>query len=232
MSIHDGHRQRMKERFCRDGLDGMQDHEVLEMLLYYCIPRRNTNEIAHNLLKEFKTLPRVMNATVKELEQVKGMGHNAAVFLCFVRQMERFFTSDDLDDEEILSSMDKCYRYLTKRFTARKNETVMLLCLDAKCKVLGCHVVSEGSVNSANVSVRKIVDVALSTNATSVVLAHNHPSGVALPSAEDIQTTRRVASALRLVDVILLDHVVVVDDDYVSMSLSGLYNSDDELLTV
>lgn len=232
MSIHDGHRQRMKDRFYRSGLDGMEDHEVLEMLLYYCIPRRNTNEIAHNLLKEFKTLPRVMNATVKELEKVECMGRNAAVFLSFVRQMERYFAYEDVDDENILSSMDKCYRYLTKRFTARKNETVMLLCLDAKCKVLGCHVVSEGSVNSANVSVRKIVDVALSTNATSVVLAHNHPSGVALPSAEDIQTTRRVAKALHMVDVILNDHIVVVDDDYVSMYLSGLYNPDEVLANV
>lgn len=232
MSIHDGHRQRMKERFCRNGLDGMEDHEILEMLLYYCIPRRNTNEIAHNLLKEFKSIHRVMNATVKELEKVEGMGHNAAVFLSFIRQMGRYFTAPEVDGENILSSMDKCYRYLTKRFAARKNETVMLLCLDAKCKVLGCHVVSEGSVNSANVSVRKIVDVALSTNATSVVLAHNHPSGIALPSAEDIQTTHRVASALHMVDVILNDHIVVSDDDYVSMYLSGLYKPDEVLLNL
>lgn len=231
MSIHDGHRQRMKERFYRSGLDGMEDHEVLEMLLYYCIPRRNTNEIAHNLLKEFKSLARVMNATVKELEKVEGMGHNAAVFLTFVRQMDRFFTPKDKDVES-LSSMEKCYLYLTKRLSARKNEAVMLLCLDAKCEVLGCHVISEGSVNSANVSVRKIVDTALSSNATSVMLAHNHPSGVALPSAEDIQTTRRVASALRMVDVILLDHLVVVADDYVSLSLSGLYNPDDVLVNI
>lgn len=229
MSIHDGHRQRMKERFCQNGLDGMNDHEVLEMLLYYCIPRRNTNEIAHHLLKEFKTLPNVMNASVKELEKVEGMGHNAAVFVSFVRQMERYFVCADVDEENILNSMDKCYRYLTKRFTARKNETVMLLCLDAKCKVLGCHVVSEGSVNSAGISIRKIVDMALSTNATSVVLAHNHPSGIALPSAEDIQTTKRVARALHMVDVVLNDHIVVVDDDYVSMYLSGLYKPDEEL---
>ena len=229
MSIHDGHRQRMKERFCQNGLDGMNDHEVLEMLLYYCIPRRNTNEIAHHLLTEFKTLPNVMNASVKELEKVEGMGHNAAVFVSFVRQMERYFVCADVDEENILNSMDKCYRYLTKRFTARKNETVMLLCLDAKCKVLGCHVVSEGSVNSAGISIRKIVDMALSTNATSVVLAHNHPSGIALPSAEDIQTTKRVARALHMVDVVLNDHIVVVDDDYVSMYLSGLYKPDEEL---
>lgn len=232
MSIHEGHRQRMKSRFRKDGLDGLEEHEVLEMLLYYCIPQRNTNDIAHHLLTEFKTLPRVMNATAKELEKVEGMGPNSALFITFIRQLERYFESDDITEDKIMTSMDKCYRYLIKRFTARKNETVMLLCLDAKCKLLGCHVVNEGNVNSTNVSIRKIVDIALSTNATSVVLAHNHPSGVALPSAEDIQTTKRVAQALYMVDVILNDHIVVVDDDFVSMYQSGLYNPNEISMNV
>lgn len=223
MSVHDGHRQRMKERFYTGGLDGMKDHEVLEMLLFYCIPRRNTNEIAHRLLNEFKTLPRVFNATVKELEKVEGMGHNAATFISFVRQLDRFFDKEQINDEDIMGSMDKCYRYLVKRFIGRKNETVMLLCLDAKCMVLGCHIVGEGSINSAGVSIRKIVDIALSTNASSVILAHNHPSGIALPSPEDVQTTKRVATALHMVDVILNDHIVVADDDFVSILQSGLY---------
>ncbi len=227
MSVHDGHRQRMKDRFRTAGLDGMKDHEILEMLLFYCIPRRNTNEIAHHLLNKFKTLPRVFNASVKELEDVPGMGHNAAVFIAFVRQLERFFEDDTCDPDDILNSIDKCGKYLLRRFAARKNETVMLLCLDAKCKVLGCPVVAEGNVNSANISVRKIVDTALATNATSVVLAHNHPSGLAFPSTEDVQTTKRVAKALRYVDVILNDHIIVADGDYVSLLSSGIYDSSD-----
>ena len=101
------------------------------------------------------------------------------------------------------------------------NETVFLLCLDAKCKVLACRKVGEGSVNSANVPIRRIVEIALATNATSVVLAHNHPSGIALPSDEDVATTYRVAEALRMVDIILVDHIVVADDDFVSMVHSG-----------
>ena len=100
-------------------------------------------------------------------------------------------------------------------------ETVFLLCLDAKCKVLCCREIGQGSVNSAGISVRKIVEVALGANATTVVLAHNHPSGLALPSAEDIQTTRRVAAALKAVEVHLADHIVVADGDYVSMVQSG-----------
>ena len=227
MSLHTGHRQRMKARFSADGLDAFKEHEVLEMLLYYCIPRKNTNEIAHRLLKEFETLPRVLNASVKELEKVEGMGRNAAIFVTFVRQMERYFQSNDSDSTNILNTMDKCYKYLIKRFAARKNETVMLLCLDAKCMLLGCHIVAEGSVNAASISVRKIVDLALSTNATSVILAHNHPSGIALPSDEDVKTTIRVAKALHMVDVVLNDHVVVADGDCVSMYQSGLYGPQD-----
>lgn len=228
MSIHDGHRQRMKERFYADGLDGLNKHEILEMLLYYCIPRRNTNEIAHYLLKEFKTLPRVLNASVKELEGVEGVGHNAAVFINFVRQLDRYFRDDDSDTENILDCMDKYYRYLRKSFAARKNETVMLLCLDAKCKVLGCPVIAEGNVNSVSISIRKIVDTALATNATSVILAHNHPSGLAVPSIEDILTTKRVAKALQMIDVVLNDHVVIADGVCVSLLNSRGYNDSED----
>ena len=106
----------------------------------------------------------------------------------------------------------------------RDKETVFLLCLDAKCKVLGCKLVGEGSVNSAAVPIRRIVEMALGDNATSVVLAHNHPSGLALPSGEDIQTTRRLSLALRAVEIELVDHVVVADGDYVSLAQSGMYN--------
>ena len=104
---------------------------------------------------------------------------------------------------------------------------VYLLCLDAKCKVICCRQISEGTVNSAGISVRKIVEVALAVNATSVILAHNHPSGIAVPSEEDIDTTFKVAKALKAVDVVMMDHIVVADDDYVSLAFSGLYKFDE-----
>ena len=96
-----------------------------------------------------------------------------------------------------------------------------MLCLDAKCKMLCCKKISEGDVNSASLSVRKVVETALNSNAISVVLAHNHPGGLAIPSNEDIQTTRRIATALQAVDVKFVDHILVTDDDYVSLSQSG-----------
>ena len=221
MSIHDGHRQRLKERFLQGGLDNFTDVQVLELVLFYCIPRKDTNPIAHALLDHFGSLSHVLEASVEELQKVPGIGENTAIYLTMLTQVGRYYLVDRSQREVILPTIDKCGAYLVPYFFGRSVETVYLLCLDAKCKVLCCREIGQGSVNSAGISVRKIVEVALGANATTVVLAHNHPSGLALPSAEDIQTTRRVAAALSAVEVHLADHIVVADGDYVSMVQSG-----------
>ena len=128
---------------------------------------------------------------------------------------------------DVLTSIEDCGRYLLPLFYGKRNEVVYLLCLDAKCKVLSCKMIGEGSVNSAGVPIRRIVEMALAANATSVVLAHNHPSGLAFPSDADIQTTRRVAVALDAVEIGLLDHIVVADDDYISMAQAGCYRAEE-----
>lgn len=223
MSVHNGHRQRVKERFRIEGIDGFEEHQVLELLLFYCIPRRDTNEIAHNLIKRFGSLSQVMDTPVRELEKVDGVGQRAAEFLSLIREVGRYYQINRAMQNKVLKTIDACGEYMVPYFSGRRNETVFLLCLDAKCMVLNCQLIGEGSVNSAGIPIRKIVDMALTANATSVVLAHNHPSGLALPSEEDVQTTLRVAQALRLVDVVLNDHIIVADDDYVSLVHSGLY---------
>lgn len=227
MSIHSGHRQRMKDRFLAEGLDHFQEHEVLELLLYYCIPRQDTNPIAHALISRFGSLAQVLEAPAEELEKVPGIGSNAATFLRLITSVGRYYLVNRSMQECILPTIEKCGQYLLPFFYGRRNETIYLLCLDAKCKVLCCREVSEGSVNSASISVRKIVEVALGANATTVVLAHNHPSGLALPSAEDVHTTRRVAAALDAVEITLADHIVVADDEFVSLAQSGYYHPDD-----
>ena len=229
MSIHDGHRQRLKDRFRQNGLDNFTDVQVLELALFYCIPRKDTNPIAHALLEHFGSLSQVLEASVEELQKVEGIGENTAVFLSMLTQIGRYYLVDRSQREVILPTIEKCGAYLVPYFFGRPVETVFLLCLDAKCKVLCCREVGRGSVNSAGISVRKVVEMALGANATSVVMAHNHPSGLALPSTEDIQTTRRIAAALSAVDVHLADHIVVADGDYVSMVQSG-YRFEDGLL--
>ena len=223
MSKHDGHRERLRDRFIKEGLDHFTQEQVLELLLFYSIPRQDTNEIAHDLVDYFGSLHQVLEAPVQELQKVEGIGERSAVLLRLMAEISRYYQVNRAINEKILNSIEACGRYLVPRFVGRRNETVFLLCLDAKCKMLCCREISEGTVNAAGVSVRKVVETALAVNASSVVLAHNHPSGMALPSTEDVVTTRRIAAALRAVDVILVDHLVISDDDYVSLRQSNMY---------
>ncbi|MCD7858561.1 MAG: hypothetical protein LUH51_00075 [Firmicutes bacterium] len=224
MGVHDGHRKRLKARFQEEGLEHFDEINALELLLFYCIPRQDTNIIAHALLEQFGTFAAVLEASPSELKKVKGVGDSIAGFLPLVMQTSRYYQVCRMKHAEILPTVDKCGSYLVPYFIGRQNETVYLLCLDAKCKVLCCKEAGEGSVNSAAVPIRRIVQMALAANATSVVLAHNHPSGLALPSADDVQTTHALAAALKAVEISLADHIVIADDDYVSMVQSGLYH--------
>lgn len=221
MPIHDGHRERMKKRFLQEGLDGFTQIQALELLLFYCIPQKDTNPLAHTLLDRFGSLSQVLEAPVEELRKVPGVGEHTAVFLHLITEAGRFYLVNRSTQEKILPSLESCAEYMLPFFFGRKVETVFLLCLDAKCKALCCKEIGQGSVNAAGISVRRVVETALNAGATTVVLGHNHPSGLALPSAEDIQTTRRVALALSAVEIQLADHIVVADGDYVSMVQSG-----------
>ncbi len=218
--MHEGHRARVKKRFLEEGLDHFSDIQALELLLFYAIPRADTNPIAHRLLEHFGSLSQVLEANPEELKKISGVGENGALLLNLIPQMGRFYMTDRASAPGVLTTLEQCAQYLMPRFFGRKLETVFLLCLDAKCKVLCCREVGEGGTNSTGISIRRVVETALGVNATSVVLAHNHPSGVALPSPEDIQTTRRVAMALQAVEIVLVDHIIVADDDYVSIAQS------------
>ena len=227
MAMHDGHRQRLKERFRSEGLDNFDEVQVLELLLFYCIPRQDTNPLAHRLLDHFGSLAQVLEAPIGELEKIPGMGQGAATFLHLVRDTGRYYQVNRTMQEKVLTTIEQCGAYLSSFFFGRRNETVFILCLDAKCKVLCCKEVGEGSVNSASVPVRRIVEMALGVNASTVVLAHNHPSGLAIPSSDDVQTTLRVAAALDTVDITLADHIIVADGDFVSLVQSGFFRPED-----
>ena len=223
MSIHEGHRQRLKDRFRAEGLDNFDERHVLELLLFYCLPRQDTAPLAQRLLDHFGSLSQVLEASKEELEKISGVGYNVSTLLTLITEVCRYYLVNRTMNHVILNTTELCGNYLMQRFHGRRNETVFMLCLDAKCKVLCCREVGEGSVNSANISVRRIVEIALGVNATSVVLAHNHPSGLAIPSDADVLTTRRVAAALNVVEIQLADHIVVADDDFVSLAQSGYF---------
>ena len=159
--------------------------------------------------------------------KVSGISENAATLLNLTTAVGRYYQVSRAARARVLNTTAECGRYLMPYFMGRRNECVYLLCLDAKCKVLCCKEVGQGSVNSAGVSIRRSVEVALGSNAASVILAHNHPSGLALPSGDDVYTTRRVAAALNAVEIRLADHIVVADDDFVSLVESGFYSPDE-----
>ena len=221
MGIHDGHRARKKAQFRQHGLDGFADHEVLELLLYYAIPRKDTNEIAHRLLQKFGSLQNVFAAPAEELAKVDGVGESAALFLTLLPQVQKRAMRSG-GKERVLNSVDKCGRYFLELLGHERQELLYQACLDGKGKVLSSRCLAEGDVSMAAVSVRQVVEYALRAGAVGVVLAHNHPSGVALPSQEDIATTRLIRDALRTMNIQLVDHIVVADGDYVSMAASGM----------
>ena len=221
MGIHDGHRQRKRQQFLQHGLDGFADHEVLELLLFYAIPRQDTNETAHRLLKKFGSLQGVFHASVEELGKVQGVGENAAAFLSLLpAAMRRVSLSGG--EETILTSVNAAGAYFSRLLCGERREVLYLVCLDSKGKVLGCNRLSSGTVSAAPVSVREVVEVALRCDASRVLLGHNHPSGVALPSDEDRQITLQIRQALATMDIVLVDHIVVADGDFVSMAASGM----------
>lgn len=224
MSIHKDHRQRVKQRFLGEGLDHFDEVHALELLLFYALPQGDVNPLAHRLLDHFGNLHQVLEAPPEQLMQVKGVGEHVAILLSMLKGISQKYLIGHEDHRVPLRTLQDCGKYLMDWFLGRRDETVMLLCLDAKRVPLACRIVSEGNVNTAEVSVRKVVEAALAVNATTVVLAHNHPSGLALPSMEDIVTTRRVGMALDGVGIELEDHIVVAGRDYVSLRDSNYYD--------
>ena len=224
MADHKEHRQRVKQRFLGEGLDHFDELHALELLLFYGKPREDTNDLAHDLLDHFGNLNQVLTAPPDQLMQVKGVGEHVAVLLSLVKGISQKYLIGYEDERRPLRTMEDCGRYLLNWYVGRRDETVILLCLDARRVPLACRIISEGSVNIAEISVRKVVEAALALNATTAVLAHNHPSGLAIPSMEDIVTTRRMGMALDAVGVILEDHIVVAGRDYVSLRDSNYYD--------
>ncbi len=223
MSDSTGHRQRVKDRFLQEGLENFHEIHVLELLLFYCIPRVDTKPLARKLIDHFGSLAQVLEASPAELERMEGVGRNVATFLSLTNQVGRYYQTNRASNITILDTSSKYGAYLVSRFQGLRNEVVYLLCLDARCRVISCNRISEGSVNATSVSPRRVLETALSVNASSVILAHNHTSGVVIPSQEDIATTALIDKALRAVDIPLVDHVVVAGNDFLSLVQSGYY---------
>ena len=221
MGLHDGHRQRLIQRFLEEDLDNFESHNVLELLLFYAIPRKDTNELAHVLIDTFGSLKGVFDAPYEELVKVNGIGPNAAALLKLVPSLTRTYYSSDARGM-ILDTSEKSGEYFLPYYIGQTEEVVRLACLDAGGKVISNQIRHRGSANAAEVNIRKIVNIALRNNAMGVILAHNHPGGLPLPSEEDVATTKSIREALIPMGILLMDHIIVAGQDYVSMARSGI----------
>ena len=223
-NIHTGHRKRTKAEFLARGLDGLPDHEVLELLLFYAIPQGDVNPLAHDLMEQFGSLSGVFHATPEQLMAVKGVGENTAVLIHLVPALGARYLQDRVDLSEIYNDAWQFRELLAPYFFGARNEMAYLVCLDAKNKLIACKKLSEGDAVATQFSPRTVMAAALACNATTVVLAHNHISGIALPSASDKATTRQIYETLRGVGIRLFDHYIFVDGDMVSMRQSGYFD--------
>lgn len=220
MGVHDKHRKRKREQFLVSGAESFADHELLELLLFYAIPRMDTNELAHSLIAQFGSLENIFAASMEQLQAVKGVGQNSALLLKLVDTL-RHRAECPAPAEKILQSVEQAGDYFAQLLRHERREVVYEMCVDRKGKIIRCCRLSEGSVDAAVLDVRQVVEQALLCDASGVVLAHNHPSGVALPSAADRQITLQVRDALKMMRIALIDHVIVADGDFVSMAASG-----------
>lgn len=220
-NLHEGHRKRMKERFIKSGLDDFAPHNILELLLFYSIPRGDTNPVAHRLIDTFGSLSGVFDATPEELAKVDGVGESSAILISMIPQIARKYLEDKADTANIVGGCSDIGEFLLPKFVGRTNEALMMVSIDNKNKIISCSVVAEGTVDSAKVSRRKIMEEAMKVKATRVILAHNHPCGVAVPSSEDVVMTKEIGRLFDQVGIELVDHIIVANDDYVSMAASG-----------
>lgn len=223
--LHTGHRERVRDEFLGGGfVESTPSHKILELLLFYCIPRVDTNPIAHRLIDKFGSFAAVLDASVEELAAVKGMSKNSAVLLKAIMVAARRYHKEKIGEKPSFKSLDEIGEYLLKRFMGLEKEKVGVLLFDGKGAYKSFEFISEGDVASVGLSMRELMHACIRHNAAVAVLAHNHPSGIAIPSGGDVTVTEMAADTLRAVDVRLLDHIIISEDDFVSMAQSTEYS--------
>ena len=221
MTVHDGHRSRMRERYCREGLEGFAPHEVLELLLCYAKPRGNLNPLAHELLDVFGSLKGVFEASTDQLMAVKGVGKETATLLSLILPMFRKYQECICAESKTLRKLSEAERYCTSLIAAQRVERLYLISLSTAMQVVGVRMLSEGSIDEVPAYPRKVVEAALNHNAYTVILCHNHPGGLAEPSSEDIEITTRIETVLENLGIRVLDHIIVSGSKTYSMCQHG-----------
>ncbi len=215
---HQNHRLRVRETFRKVGGEGMPDHNLLELILFYSIPRKDTNEIAHRLIETFGSLKRVFDAPYERLLEVEGVGESSALLISMIPAICRRYIEAGEAKKINLSEPEDVKKYIISKYYGYSNEVFYMLCLDALGNLINCCKVGEGTADSVLIDKRAVLETAFRNNADTVIFAHNHPGGVAAPSKEDIVLTDEFNALFRGVGIRLADHFIIGGDDILSLA--------------
>lgn len=217
-NVHKGHRQRLRKKYLEHGIESLEQHEILELLLFYVFAQKNTNVIAHNLLQRFGSLSSVLDASQKSLMDVPDIGEQAAVLLKLQSDMCRVYAQDKfhaIKNRQMTPS--NAGEYIKTLFYGYTDEIFYLVSLDSECRLINADIVARGTINNVAIYSRELVKKALDTGAAFAIIAHNHPNGVLKPSEQDMITTKVIQNAFHFINVRLIDHVIVSGDQYISL---------------
>lgn len=223
-NIHKDHRKRIRKEFLEQGFNmNTPKHKILEMLLFYGIAQKDTNKIAHRLIENFGSIEGVLEADSDELQKIEGIGENCAALIKLSQYIAVRYYDEKNKFNKRFNNLNEICEMVTKKYLGVKNEKVAVTCLDKSGKFLGFDFIGEGDIESVGISVRRIIEIAFKRNATAVLISHNHPAGNALPSDVDITITENIAKSLKQLNIEFLDHIIIADNDFVSLRQSYQY---------
>ena len=216
--MHQNHRRRVRERFLQAGLASFPPHNVLEFLLFYSIPRQDTNEIAHRLINHFGSLPAVLDAPFEELCKVNGIGENSATHIMLVSQVAKRYFAEQAQEKKSFDSSGALHKFVISLFAGMKTEAAYMLCFNNARQLLHCGQISLGTKYAVSLDNRTLLEAAFRYNATKIILAHNHSNGLASPSKNDVLRTESAVKLFGDVQIQLLDHLIVAEAECFSMA--------------
>lgn len=220
--LRSGHRERLRQKVLTNGTASLYDYEVIEMLLHFCIPRKDTKTLAKTLLARYKTVQQLIYSDPEDLLEIPGIGENVVVFFQLLQRLTGEMLLEELQDSNVLSSWQAVVQYCRNEIGFERGEKIAVLYLDSRNRLISSDILAEGTVNRVNIYTREVVREAVLKKAVSIILVHNHPSGDTTPSKQDIEMTRRIRDALKNVDIILHDHLIISPSSCSSFKTMGL----------
>ncbi len=223
-SLHAGHRSRLRQRFLSQSIEGFEPHNILELLLFYGIPYRDTNDIAHKLIDKFGSLEAVFDADIKELMTVDGIGENSATLIKLVPQISKYYLSLKSKNKIEFAGLDDIAEFMRQRYLFEEREIFTALYLDSAGKLISFNKIAEGTANFVDINIAKVIEITLSKNASKVIIAHNHPGGNLSPSTSDLHATNHLSDAFTMLHLEFIDHLIITRDDYLSLAKHTEYS--------